>query len=82
MLLLVRYGVGGFVFRQGLSMYLSFGGDCRVEIGGALLVGSVVKGTFFCSQCAFSRPARWPEVLSLRAFVSPELFVAECCLSR
>ena len=38
-LLLVRYGVGGFVFRQGLSMYLF--GDRRVEIGGALLVRSV-----------------------------------------
>ena len=40
MLLLVRHGVSGFVFRQGLSMYLSFGGDRRVE--GALLVGPVV----------------------------------------
>ena len=46
-LLLVRYGVGGFVCRQGLSMYLSCGGDCCVEIGGALLVGSLVKGLSF-----------------------------------
>ena len=51
MLLLVRYGVSGFVFRQGLSMYLSFGGDRRVEIGGALLVGSVVvELSFVCSM--------------------------------
>ena len=50
-LFLVRYGVGDFVFRQGLSMHLSSGGDHRVEIGGALLVGSVVvELSFVCSM--------------------------------
>ena len=50
-LLLVRYGVGDFVFRRGLSKHLSSGGDCRVEIGGALLVGSVVvELSFVCGM--------------------------------
>ena len=50
-LLLVRYGVGDFVFRQGSSMHLSSGGDRRVEIGGVLLVGSVVvELSFVCSM--------------------------------
>ena len=61
-------------------MHLSSGGDRRVEIGGASLVGSVVVELSLSAVCFLSFCLIARGVVLKGAFVSPELFVAECCL--